>query len=108
MAKFFCETYPRQGSTITLAPYSRAISQVRSVEPESTRMISSAHRTLANVRPIFASSFIATSATDNPISKQMYSAGVARNSHSGDEIVNGRDKKRRGMPRVFCEDPSLA
>src|ERR1035441_3047866 len=43
------------------------MSQVRSVDPESTRTISSAQPTLSKVWPMMASSFMATMATDRPI-----------------------------------------
>src|SRR5882724_1277050 len=49
---------------MTFAPYSRAISRVRSFEPESTRMTSSAQRMPARVRPMLVSSSIATMATE--------------------------------------------
>ncbi len=61
MAEFFCAAKPFHSSTNTFAPNDFAISTVRSVEPESTTMISplpsaTSGCTLASVRPIFASS----------------------------------------------------
>src|SRR5947209_14839792 len=50
---------------MTRAPYSRAMSHVRSEEPESTRTISLAQRTLSRTCPMLASSFKATIAIES-------------------------------------------
>src|ERR1700746_3498706 len=60
---------------MTRAPNSRAISRVRSFDPESTSTISSAQRTLASVRPMLASSSIATMATESVMEPRIVSQG---------------------------------
>jgi hypothetical protein len=70
MAEFFWRAKPFHGSSNirTLAPNERAISSVRSQEPLSTRLTSSARSiTLANVRAMFASSLQATMATESEL-----------------------------------------
>src|SRR5437588_512330 len=75
MAEFFCSAKPFQFSTNTLAPKSRAISQVWSVLPESTMTISSAQRTLSNVRGRFASSLNVMMATERPTAERINADG---------------------------------
>ncbi len=65
MAAFFCAAKPFQGSEITVASKERAISRVRSVEPESRTMISSANWTLRRVRARLASSLSVMMATES-------------------------------------------
>ena len=65
IAEFLEPEKPCQSSSKTLALYARAISTVRSVEDESSTMISSANCTLASVRARFASSFLVMMATES-------------------------------------------
>ena len=62
--RFFCAEKPRHGSVKTLAWKDAAISTVRSVEPQSTTMISSAKGTLARLRGRLASSLSVMIATE--------------------------------------------
>src|SRR5207248_300090 len=69
-AEFFCAAYPFHSSTKTLAPNDRAISTVRSVDPESTTMISpfpsrTKGITLSSVRARFASSLYVMMTTES-------------------------------------------
>src|SRR5215471_9466431 len=69
IAEFFCAAKPFHPSINTLAPYDFAISTVRSVEPESTTMISpfpsaTSGCTLRSVRPMFASSLNVMTTTE--------------------------------------------
>src|ERR1700674_4332162 len=69
IAEFFCAAKPFQGSTNTLAPYLRAISRVRSVDPESSTIISprpslTKVRTLSRVQERFASSLCVMRTTE--------------------------------------------
>jgi len=65
MAEFFCAAKPFHGSRESLALKEAAISRVRSVEPESTTMISSANWTLVRVRARLASSLSVMMATES-------------------------------------------
>ncbi len=65
MAEFFWAAKPFQRSTKIFAPNDCAISVVRSVELESTRMISSANWTVARVRARLASSLSVMMATES-------------------------------------------
>src|SRR5215467_11604303 len=72
------------------APCSRAISQVRSFDPESTSTISSAQRTLPRVRPMLASSSIATMATESVI-RELLIVDLKLDSYwPFDQIINNQ------------------
>ena len=69
MAEFFCTAKPFHGSEKIFAPYERAISNVRSVDPESTTMISPRPSrtngiTLSSVLGRLASSFCVINTTE--------------------------------------------
>src|SRR5581483_10131764 len=69
-AEFFCAAYPFHSSTKTFAPSDSAISTVRSVDPESTTMISpfpsrTSGITLSSVRPRLASSLYVMMTTES-------------------------------------------
>src|SRR5260370_42188931 len=69
------------------------MSQVRSVEPESMTTISSAHRTLASVRPRFAASVNATIATERPMnsvcaSRKLFRTAYYRTGKNASEIAS--------------------
>src|SRR5436309_2814994 len=90
----------------TRAPYSRAISQVRSVEPESTTRISSAQRTLASVRGRLDSSFRVTSAMERVLGIHAETTHVfshaARFNRS--DVLQELKKWRRSNPGLRAED----
>jgi len=65
IAEFFCAAKPFHGSEMTRASKERAISRVRSMEPESRTMISSANWTLRRVRARLASSLSVMMATES-------------------------------------------
>jgi hypothetical protein len=73
IAEFFCAAKPFHGSEMTRASKERAISRVRSVEPESRTMISSANWTLRRVRARLASSLSVMIATE---SSGVFGSGV--------------------------------
>jgi hypothetical protein len=64
IAKFFWAAKPGHGRSEIVAPNLRAMSRVRSVDPESTMMTSSAKRTLSRVRARFSSSLSVIMATE--------------------------------------------
>src|SRR5436309_2271698 len=85
----------------TRAPYSRAISQVRSVDPESTTTISSAQRTLSSTRPRFASSLSATIAMERVSGKFRFDRRAKVFSHNDRCGPSGARKMLRHTGGAF-------
>src|SRR5205085_12317102 len=103
--------YPGHARSITRAPRPRAISRVRSFEPESMTTTSSQNRTLSRQAPMFASSLTQMMTAESFGKGGLAAEGLQRREHLAGVLeaarllaVHGAREARREAARAGLPD----